>query len=105
MAFQTNDSREVPGAAGEVAHIHTPHQAARYARRYVLALARLATLMNLVHGWSSQGGPIMEKRIAPFRRQVEAHFGGRPGRGARYPLAFRASAVEDASACLASGGR
>jgi len=46
----------------------------------------------------------MEKRMARFRRQVEAHFGGRPGRGARYPLAFRASAVEVASACLASGG-
>jgi len=47
----------------------------------------------------------MEKRIARFRRQVEAHFGGRPGRGARYPLAFRASAVEVASASLASGER
>ena len=46
----------------------------------------------------------MEKRMARFRRQVEAHFGGRPGRGARYSLAFRASAVEVASACLACGG-
>jgi len=72
---------------------------------YVLALARLAALMNLVHGWSSQGGPIMEKRIARFRRQVEAYFGGPPGRGARYPLAFRTSAVEVASAWLASGER
>lgn len=35
----------------------------------------------------------MHERVERFRRQVEQHFGGRPGRGARYPEALRAEAV------------
>lgn len=47
----------------------------------------------------------MEDRIASFRSRLAAHFGGRhPGRGARYPSAFRAEASEIATASLAHGG-
>ena len=35
----------------------------------------------------------MHERVERFRRQVEQHFGGRPGRGARYPETLRAEAV------------
>ena len=35
----------------------------------------------------------MDERIERFRGQVETHFGGRPGRGARYPEELRAEAV------------
>ena len=35
----------------------------------------------------------MHERVERFRRQVEQHFGGRPGRGARYPESLRAEAV------------
>lgn len=45
----------------------------------------------------------MEKAVARFRRQVEAHFGGRPGPGCRYPEALRSLAVEVVSARLAEG--
>lgn len=45
----------------------------------------------------------MEKTIARFRRQVEAHFGGRPGPGRRYPEALRSLAVEVGSTRLAEG--
>ena len=47
----------------------------------------------------------MERQIARFRRQVESHFGGRPGRGSRYPEPLRALAVEVALERLAKGGR
>lgn len=40
-----------------------------------------------------------------FRTQVVAHFGGRPGQGARYPEALRTRAVELALAELAAGRR
>ena len=39
----------------------------------------------------------MERTIARFRRLAEAHFGGRPSPGNRYPEALRALAVEVAS--------
>lgn len=45
----------------------------------------------------------MDRRIARFRGQIEAHFGGRPGRGARYPASLRTEAVEIASEDLAGG--
>ncbi|MCB1033363.1 MAG: helix-turn-helix domain-containing protein [Acidobacteria bacterium] len=45
----------------------------------------------------------MEKTIARFRRLAEAHFGGRPSPGYRYPEALRALAVEVASGQLADG--
>jgi len=35
----------------------------------------------------------MDERVEQFRRRVEQHFGGRPGRGARYPEALRAEAI------------
>jgi hypothetical protein len=35
----------------------------------------------------------MHERVERFRRRVEQHFGGRPGRGARYPEVLRAEAV------------
>lgn len=35
----------------------------------------------------------MHERVERFRRQVEEHFGGRPGRGSRYPEALRAEAI------------
>jgi len=35
----------------------------------------------------------MHERVEGFRRQVEQHFGGRPGRGARYPEAVRVEAI------------
>ncbi len=35
----------------------------------------------------------MHERVAQFRRRVEQHFGGRPGRGSRYPEALRAEAI------------
>ena len=45
----------------------------------------------------------MEKRIERFRRQVEAYFGGRPGRGARYSEELRTEAVSIARDWLARG--
>ena len=47
----------------------------------------------------------MQRQFLRFRRQVEAHFCGRPGRGARYPVALQTQAVEIALATLAEGGR
>jgi hypothetical protein len=47
----------------------------------------------------------MGRQISRFRREVEAHFGGRPGPGARYPQRLRALAVEIAAAELALGRR
>jgi hypothetical protein len=35
----------------------------------------------------------LEERMERFRRQLESHFGGQPGRGARYPATLRAEAV------------
>jgi hypothetical protein len=46
----------------------------------------------------------MHERIERFRRRVERHFGGRPGRGARYPEALRAEAVALARAAVEAGG-
>ena len=45
----------------------------------------------------------MQERMERFRRRVERHFGGRPGRGARYPEELRAEAVELARAAVEAG--
>jgi hypothetical protein len=45
----------------------------------------------------------MHERVEQFRRQVERHFGSRPGRGARYPAALRSEAVALAQAALGRG--
>lgn len=45
----------------------------------------------------------MVERIEQFRWRVEQHFGGRPGRGARYPEPLRAEAVVLARAAIAEG--
>lgn len=45
----------------------------------------------------------MDERMERFRRRVERHFGGRPGRGARYPEELRAEAVALARAGVAGG--
>jgi hypothetical protein len=47
----------------------------------------------------------MERQISRFRSKVEAHFGGRPGPGDRYPEGLRGLAVEVAAAELARGRR
>ena len=47
----------------------------------------------------------MEERIERFRRQVEAHFGGRPGPGARYPLKLRFEAATLTRTALSGGAR
>lgn len=46
---------------------------------------------------------MMNQRISSFRRRVTTHFGGRPGRGARYPAPLRAEAVELAREACARG--
>lgn len=45
----------------------------------------------------------MQERMERFRRRVEVHFAGRPGRGARYPEELRAEAVAVARAALGRG--
>ena len=45
----------------------------------------------------------MHERVERFRRQVEEHFGGRPGRGARYPEGLRAEAVAITEWAVARG--
>lgn len=45
----------------------------------------------------------MDERIEQFRTQVEAHFGGRPGPGARYPEQLRLEAATVARAALSGG--
>ena len=45
----------------------------------------------------------MEARIRWFRTQVGMYFGGRPGRGARYPQELRIEAVEIATGALDRG--
>lgn len=47
----------------------------------------------------------MDKRSARFHRRVEEHFGGRPGRGARYSASLRCEALEIVEERLASGER
>lgn len=47
----------------------------------------------------------MVERIEGFREQVEAHFGGRPGPGMRYPERLRSEAVRIARRQLAEGDR
>ena len=47
----------------------------------------------------------MEERIERFRRRVAKHFGGRPGRGARYPEDLRVEAVAAARARIEAGER
>lgn len=47
----------------------------------------------------------MHERMERFRRRVEKHFGGRASRGARYPEALRAEAVELARRAIAAGER
>lgn len=46
----------------------------------------------------------MDRQIERFRREVESHFGGRPGRGARYPEALRVEAVAMVIEALSEGG-
>jgi len=45
----------------------------------------------------------MHERMERFRRQVTRHFGGRPGKGARYPAELRAEAAAVAEEALDSG--
>ena len=45
----------------------------------------------------------MHEQIEWFRRRVEKHFGGRPGRGARYPEGLRSEAVALARDALGRG--
>lgn len=45
----------------------------------------------------------MQERMERFRRRVEEHFGGRPGRGARYPEGLRAEAVMITERAVARG--
>jgi transposase-like protein len=45
----------------------------------------------------------MHDGMAVFRRRVERHFGGRVGRGARYPQELRAEAVSLARAAVEGG--
>ena len=45
----------------------------------------------------------MQERMERFRRQVERHFGGRPGRGARYSEDLRGEAVALARLAIAAG--
>lgn len=45
----------------------------------------------------------MDKRIEQFRTQVEAHFGGRPGPGARYPEPLRSEAASLARTARSGG--
>jgi hypothetical protein len=45
----------------------------------------------------------MHERMERFRRQVARHFGGRPGRGARYSEELRAEAVALTQEALESG--
>ena len=45
----------------------------------------------------------MHDRIERFRRQVKEHFGGRPGRGARYPESLRGEAVAIAEWAVTRG--
>jgi len=45
----------------------------------------------------------MDERIERFRRRVVKHFGGRPGRGARYPEDLRVEAVAFARLRLEAG--
>ena len=45
----------------------------------------------------------MEERITWFRTEVGMQFGGRPGRGARYPEELRCEAIEIARGALDRG--
>lgn len=45
----------------------------------------------------------MDERMGRFRCEVERHFGGRPGRGARYPEVLQAEAVSIVQKELARG--
>jgi transposase-like protein len=45
----------------------------------------------------------MHERMERFRRRVARHFGGRPGRGARYSEELRAEAVALTQEALESG--
>lgn len=45
----------------------------------------------------------MDERMERFRRRVERHFGGRVGRGARYPEELRAEAVALARMAVGQG--
>jgi len=47
----------------------------------------------------------MDERIEDFRRRVERHFGGRPGRGARYPETLRAEAIAITDWSVTRGSR
>ena len=46
---------------------------------------------------------MMEQGISRFRRRVDAHFGGRPGRGARYSSDLRAEALSLAREATSQG--
>lgn len=45
----------------------------------------------------------MHEQMERFRRRVERHFGGRPGRGARYPEELRTEAAALARAAVEGG--